>query len=326
MSNKAVQAGTERPAGGPGETLRRVTSPDGVGLAVREWGDPASPTVVLVHGYPDTGAVWRQVAERLAGRFHVVVPDVRGSGDSDVPRRTRDYALDRLEGDLAAVLDAVSPDAPVHLAGHDWGSIQSWEAVTGTRLRGRIASFTSVSGPCLDHVGHWMRDRLHRPTPRHLLQLTDQLAHSGYIAFFHLPLLPALVWRGVLARAWGRLLELTEGAGRTPGHPAPTLADDAVHGVRLYRANMGSRLARPGRRTTDVPVQVVTPTRDLYVRPMLTDGLERWAPRLRRRPLRAGHWAPLTHAAVLADWIGGFAEEVQAAGEPGSTEEPGRAG
>lgn len=119
-----------------------------VQLAVREEGAPENPTVVLLHGYPDTGAVWDEVTERLRHRFHVVTYDVRGAGDSTVPGDEAAYALPELVGDLHAVIDAVSPARPVHLVGHDWGSIQGWDAVTSSALDGRIASFTSISGPC----------------------------------------------------------------------------------------------------------------------------------------------------------------------------------
>src|SRR5438309_1175852 len=65
--------------------LRRVTSTDGVTLAVYEHGDPAAPTIVAVHGYPDNHSVWDGVVELLSDRFHVVTYDVRGAGASDKP-------------------------------------------------------------------------------------------------------------------------------------------------------------------------------------------------------------------------------------------------
>ena len=57
------------------------------------------------------------------------------------------FTLEKLTDDFLAVADAVSPDRPVHLVGHDWGSVQAWEFVTVPRTEGRIASFTSMSGP-----------------------------------------------------------------------------------------------------------------------------------------------------------------------------------
>jgi NAD(P)-dependent dehydrogenase (short-subunit alcohol dehydrogenase family)/pimeloyl-ACP methyl ester carboxylesterase len=306
---------TRNPAAPPAEGRRSVvTAPDGVQLAVYEWGDPdsAAPAVVLVHGYPDTHAVWRPIAGLLAAGRRVVAYDVRGAGASDAPRRIGAYTLATLEADLGAVLDAVSPDRPVHLVGHDWGSIQSWEAVTGSALAGRIASFTSVSGPCLDHAAHWFRARASRPRPRGLAQLAGQSLRSWYIGYFQLPLLPPLLWRTGLARAWPALQHAIEGVPR--GNSAPTLPADAVRGLALYRANMLPRMARPRQRPTGIPVQVVLPQKDLYVSPALAgDAPQPWASRLWRRPLRSGHWAPLTHDGVLARWIEEFAAHIDGA-------------
>ncbi|HEY9441054.1 MAG TPA: alpha/beta fold hydrolase, partial [Streptomyces sp.] len=132
----------------------------GVELCVAELGDAARPTVVLVHGYPDSKEVWSDVAERLAGQWHVVLYDVRGHGRSTAPTPLRGgFTLEKLTDDFLAVADAVSPDRPVHLVGHDWGSVQSWEFATVKRTEGRIASFTSMSGPSLDHFGHWIKQR-----------------------------------------------------------------------------------------------------------------------------------------------------------------------
>ena len=142
----------------------RVTATDGLELAVFERGDAAHPTIVLVHGYPDTSAVWTPVADDLAADHHVVTYDVRGAGASGVPHATAGYALEQLTRDLEAVIRATSPDRAVHVVGHDWGSIQSWEAVTTLEpadgeCAGLIASFTSMSGPSLDHVAAWLRSR-----------------------------------------------------------------------------------------------------------------------------------------------------------------------
>jgi pimeloyl-ACP methyl ester carboxylesterase len=264
---------------------------DGVELAVHERG--RGPTVLLVHGFPDTHAVWDAVAERLAARFHVVAYDVRGAGASSRPREQAAYRFEHLLADLRAVLDAVSPDAPVHLAGHDWGSIQSWEAVCA--MPERFASFTSISGPCLDHAAHWFRRR--GPA------VTRQLLRSWYIAAFQVPVLPELVWRGLLADRWGALLARNEGV---PGgaHPAPTLAEDAAAGLNLYRANMGARRRVPGERRTNVPTRVVVPTRDAFVTPALAAEAPRpFTERLDVHPIDASHWVLLTRPEEIAHLI-----------------------
>jgi NAD(P)-dependent dehydrogenase (short-subunit alcohol dehydrogenase family)/pimeloyl-ACP methyl ester carboxylesterase len=285
-----------------------------VRLAALEAGDRARPTVVLVHGYPDTKDVWADVVPRLAERFHVVAYDVRGAGGSTAPARTSAYDLDRLTDDVLAVLDEVSPGRPAHLVGHDWGSIQGWEFATSPRLVGRLASYTSISGPSLDHVGMWMRDRLRHPTPRHLRALAGQGLKSWYIGMFQTPVLPALAWRTVLPRRLPKVLARLEGV---TARPAPTLASDGRHGMKLYKRNMPRRLRRPRPdAVAHVPVQLVVPTRDPFVSPRLYEDLDRWTPVLRRRQIDAGHWVPRTEPETLARWIGEFVDDVEGGDMP----------
>src|SRR3954469_11833034 len=158
-------------------SLRWVTATDGLNLAVYEAGDPAAPTIVAIHGYPDNAEVWDPVVELLRERFHVVSYDVRGAGRSGTPGSRAGYRLEQLEADLDSVLRAVSPDRPVHLLAHDWGSIQGWQGVTSPRLRGRIASYTSISGPGLGMAARWLRSKL-RPSGRELATLAVQLGRS----------------------------------------------------------------------------------------------------------------------------------------------------
>ncbi|OIJ69289.1 SDR family oxidoreductase [Streptomyces mangrovisoli] len=294
-----------------GARERRVRT-GGIELCVAELGAPERPTVVLVHGYPDSKEVWSEVAARLADRFHVVLYDVRGHGRSTAPRPLRGgFTLEKLTDDFLAVVDAVSPDRPVHVVGHDWGSVQSWEFVTVRRTEGRVASFTSLSGPSLDHFGHWIAGRLRRPTPRRAAQLLGQGARSWYVYLLHTPVLPELAWRGPLGKRWPALLERFE---KVPGgdHPAPSLPTDAAHGAWLYRDNVRARLRRPRQDPyAHVPVQLITPLGDAFLSPQLYDELERWAPRLTRRTLPAGHWTPRTRPDQLTAWVTEFVTAVE---------------
>ncbi|MCT9090426.1 SDR family oxidoreductase [Streptomyces sp. ASQP_92] len=279
----------------------------GVELCVAELGDASQPTVLLVHGYPDSKEVWSEVAKRLADRFHVVLYDVRGHGRSTAPSPLRGgFTLEKLTDDFLAVADAVSPDRPVHVVGHDWGSVQGWEFATVERTEGRIASFTSMSGPSLDHFGHWIKQRMSRPTPRKAAQLLGQGAKSWYVYLLHTPVLPELAWRGPLGKRWPKILQRVE---KVPadGYPTASLPQDAAHGAWLYRDNVRARLRRP---RTDayahVPVQLITPLDDAFLSPKLYAELEQWAPHLIRRTLPAKHWVPRTRPDQLAAWITEF--------------------
>jgi len=277
---------------------RTVTSADGLTLAVWEHGDPTDPTVVLVHGYPDTHRVWDGVVAELSGSHHVVTYDVRGAGASEVPRDRAGYDLDRLSEDLVAVVDATCPDGPVHVVGHDWGSVQAWEPVCTGALGDRLATYTSMSGPGLDHVGHWVRSRRagERGGRRELLR---QGLHSWYVAFFQLPGIAPFGWRHLAERPFRRYLRRVEGLG-PQAQPGPTLPEDGANGVELYRRNVRPRLSHPQERRTDVPVLLIVATRDRYVTPGLLDDLDRHCSDLRRVDVDASHWLPAAQPEVVA--------------------------
>lgn len=295
------------------EISRTVMSGD-VGLAVTERGEADRPTVLLVHGYPDTQGVWDEVAELLANRFHVVTYDVRGAGASDRPRRRAHYALELLAADLRAVAAAVSPEAPVHVVGHDWGSIQAWEAITEPGADHRFASYTSISGPCIDHVGYWLRARL-RLRPGAVRDVARQARKSWYVGLIHLPLVLPLSWRLGLARSFGPGIERLEGLPHRESYPARTLARDGARGVQLYRANILRRLRRPQQRRTTVPVQVLIPVKDRYVSSQLMDDLGQWTDRLWVRRVHAGHWLPRKAPHVVADCVTELIEHLDGAPE-----------
>jgi pimeloyl-ACP methyl ester carboxylesterase len=86
----------------------------------------AGRPVVLLHGFPDSGRLWRnQVAALSAAGFMVIVPDLRGYGDSAKPASVEEYSMLFLAGDVLAILDHLGVDR-AHLVGHDWGSALVW--------------------------------------------------------------------------------------------------------------------------------------------------------------------------------------------------------
>lgn len=288
----------------------------GTGLHVVMYGNPDKVPLVLVHGYPDNHRVWEPVAERLADRFFVIAYDVRGAGQSDAPAAVEDYRLPVLARDLAAVVDAVIPGRSFHLAAHDWGSIQTWESVTTERLKPRIASFTSISGPSLDHASYWIRDRARSPSLAAKVKVAKQLLSSWYIGFFQLPVLPAAAWAAGVGRYWPTFLHKREGV--VEPLPNPTQTEDGQQGVRLYRANFVNKLLHPEPRYAACPVQLLVPTEDNYVGAQLFEDLPRWVPQLYRRDIRAGHWVVLSQPDLIAGHIAEFVAGVEAGVMPDS--------
>jgi pimeloyl-ACP methyl ester carboxylesterase len=97
---------------------------DGVGTEYDVTGE--GRPVMLLHGFPDSGRLWRHQVPALAGAgFRVIVPDLRGYGRSGKPDGVDAYSLPLLAGDVMAVLaDLEIPQA--HLVGHDWGAALAW--------------------------------------------------------------------------------------------------------------------------------------------------------------------------------------------------------
>lgn len=286
---------------------------DGVELAVYRWGNPQGIPLLLVHGYPDNHHIWLPLIAHLADEFQLFAYDVRGSGRSSRPTHRADYQLPQLGRDLATVLRSISPQRPVHLIAHDWGSIQSWEAVTEPAYAPLLASFTSLSGPCLDHVGHWLRARLQQRSAAGLRSVAKQLLQSWYIGLFHLPRLPELTWRLGLARHWPKVVRQLEGSNLAAN---PQQLADGCHGIALYRTNFIRRLYKPRARYTQVPVQLLVANADRFVTPRLFDDLAQWAPNLQRREVAAGHWQLLGEPQQLAAWVREFVGQQEARRQP----------
>lgn len=274
---------------------RRVSS-EGLMLAVREHSAAGAgkPHVILVHGFPDQQDMWdRAIAELDPEQFHIVTYDVRGAGSSQAPPETIGYRTELLVSDLVAVIQATVPDSePVHLVGHDWGSVQLWDAIaaerTDPRLQGRLASFTSVSGPSLDHVA-----RLSRHSQGRRLAMLHQSLRSWYVYAFHLPVIPELLW--------SRPALLAKVAGTD--HFPSSLSRNGTNGVNLYRANVVRRMRHPGTLRTDVPVQVVHPSRDKFIGEVMLDDLEAECSNLTVVRVEAGHWFPRTHPKEMSSLV-----------------------
>ncbi len=281
-----------------------VTSGD-VDLHVRSSGaahDRSSArTVVLLHGWPDSSAIWEQQMTTLADAgYRVLAPDLRGFGLSSRPTDPSAYAMDLLVGDVLAVMD----DAGVERAavvGHDWGSALAWEVAV--RAPERVSALTAIS------VGH--------PSGLAAGGLA-QLARSWYVAAFVVPglaerLLPVARWV-LLRAAWGG-----QDPARTPGL-ARQIADLSrpgaiTSGLNWYRANASgvvrSALSRRGAssRRVVVPTMGVWSTGD----PALTRAQMLGSERFVTGPWRfeqldgVDHWIPVRAAdrldALLLDFL-----------------------
>ena len=165
-----------------------------------EWGDAAAPPLVLVHGARDHGRSWQDVAERLAGRWRVVAPDLRGHGTSSWADGGA-YGMEDFVYDLhrLMVVLGVSADRPVSLIGHSLGGniALRWTGLFPDRVR-RLAVIEGLGSsparqaeedavPLADRLREWIATRARRegrdlPVHRDLDAATARMqqAHPGF--------------------------------------------------------------------------------------------------------------------------------------------------
>ena len=286
-----------------------VDSADGARIAVYEEGNPEGPTVVLVHGFPDSHVLWDGVVPLLAGRFRIIRYDNRGVGLSSVPKPVSAYTMERFADDFAAVIGDLSPGRPVHVLAHGWGSVGIWEYLKRPGASDRVASFTSVSGPSQDQLVEYIFSGLRRPwRPRRFARAISQALRLTYMLFFSIPVLPSLQLRLMLSVSAVRR-NMVDNIPDDQIHHSDNLARDAARSVKTYPANY-FRSFRRGHpiQLVDVPVQLIVNTEDASVRPYGYDETARWVPRLWRRDIKAGHFSPMSHPQVMAAAVHDFAD------------------
>lgn len=295
-----LRGGVTGPAGGrracrgplplpPGKDERTLPGVDSfrrgdLRFDVRDGGPQGGPLVVLLHGFPQDGTAWDEVAALLheAG-VRTLAPDLRGCSPGARPPGRAAYAMAEYGADLIALLDAARADR-AHIVGHDWGAMVTWTAA-GLHPH-RIVTAVALSAPHPAAFGYAVRRG-------------GQALRSWYLAALQLPVLPELVLP--------RILDRTVLAG---------LPD-------RYAAGYAERLARPGALSPalgwyrGLPVSLLTPVPPCPV--PVTYGWGRRDPVVGRTAaeatggqvagpyrfveLDAGHWLPETRPREVAALI-----------------------
>jgi pimeloyl-ACP methyl ester carboxylesterase len=110
----------------------RYAEVDGVKLFYRQAGDPAAPTVLLLHGFPTSSFMYRDLIPYLADRYHVIAPDMPGFGLTEVPESPESpespayaYTFDQLARTMARFTDVLGLDRYA-LQVFDYGAPVGW--------------------------------------------------------------------------------------------------------------------------------------------------------------------------------------------------------
>lgn len=268
-------AAVARPAARPraAQTTRLVVPADGVTLSVQVAG--SGPDVLLVHGFPDDSTVWRhQVNALVEAGYRVIMPDMRGCGESEAPEDVAAYKLTHLTADLAAILDAHGVTR-TRLVGHDWGAVIGWHFCM--QHPSRVDRYAALS------VGH---PAAYASAP------LEQKLRGYYILGFQLK---GLAERALAYDDWRLFRSLT----RMP-QEAPRWIEKLSRPGRLtaainyYRANIGL-LVSPQRGIVDAPVMGMWSDRDAF----LCEAQMMASARFVSQPMRyhritgIGHWLQL---------------------------------
>jgi pimeloyl-ACP methyl ester carboxylesterase len=118
------------------------------GMRLAAYLDGAGPLALMVHGFPESAYSWRhQMGPIAAAGFTACAIDVRGYGASGAPHPVDAYDMQAMVGDLVGVIDALSPEAPAVLIGHDWGAPMVWN--TALIRPDRVRAVAGLSVPYL---------------------------------------------------------------------------------------------------------------------------------------------------------------------------------
>jgi pimeloyl-ACP methyl ester carboxylesterase len=244
----------------------------------------SGPPVLLLHGFPDSLALWRDVAPRLVAAGHTTIaPDLRGFGESDAPAGRAHYRMDRIVGDLVRLLATLDLREPVHAMGHDWGAAVAWCLA--------LARPDLVRTNVVISVGH----------PReYALAGLEQRRKGAYLVFWQLPgIAESSLSRNGHAglRHWARHHPDVDSCVRDVSRPGRLTA-----GLNWYRANFASVLFGPWPRCR-VPTLGLWSSEDhcLAEDQMVKSERRMEAPWRYERIEGARHWLPLEEPARVAE-------------------------
>jgi pimeloyl-ACP methyl ester carboxylesterase len=157
----------------------RLTRFDRAGLTfdVIDSGPLDGVPVVLLHGFPQRATAWSAVSERLhAAGLRTYALDQRGYSPGARPLSRFAYSIDELVADAKALIEAIGQ--PVHVVGHDWGSVVAWALAAQHPASVRTLTAVSVAHPAAFAKS---------------LVSSSQAAKSFYVLLFQVPFVPERV-------------------------------------------------------------------------------------------------------------------------------------
>lgn len=200
-------------------------------------------SIMLLHGFPDSNYVWRDVIPLLVkAGYKVIAPDQRGFGESDAPEGKENYKMELIANDAVAILDKLGIKK-AKLVAHDWGAMIGW-LLAGTYPE-RFESYTAVS------VGH---------AKAYANAGFEQKKKGWYVLFFQLG---SIAEKAFMANDWA-LFRKTVGNHPEVEHWIKDLSRPGrlAAGMNWYRANL-SKLFKADFPRVIIPVFGIWSTDDV---------------------------------------------------------------
>jgi pimeloyl-ACP methyl ester carboxylesterase len=251
----------------------QIIKANGINLSVTIRGK--GPGVILLHGFPDSGLLWRDQIDPLVQRgYRIIVPDLRGCGDSDAPVGKSNYILDTLVKDVIAMMDHFRIDQAT-VIGHDWGAILGWHVAIAHPER--VNRYVALS------VGHPLSFKMGG---------IEQKLRSWYAVFFAFPFISEFIIRSFNWHFFRLLVQNhpeTDQWIKDKSRPGRLTAALNWYRANLWRALFGST------ENLKVPAFGIWSTKDIYLteKQMLMSGAYVEAPWQYERIENSGHWIPL---------------------------------
>lgn len=291
--------------------------------------DPARPTVLLLHGFPELAFSWRhQIRALAAAGYGVVAPDLRGYGDTGPQGALDSYRMQNLALDVSGLLDALGLARAV-VVGHDFGGALAWTLARDHASR--VLGIVSLNTPYtrrteVDLVQTMLQTRgpthymvaFQPPGPGEVLLGRD--VEATFRGLMRRPALTLAQFAQLPARVQALPATMFTGEPDVMGAPLldrPTLRafaqayertgfEGALNWYRNLHRNWLDTAA-----TADhigVPALMVSADRDFFLPPATTRGMESIVPDLERQLIAdCGHWTqheqPEALNALLLDWL-----------------------
>lgn len=279
----------------------RFVEANGLTFEVDECGD-GDTLAICLHGFPEHSFSWRYQLPMLADLgYKAWAPNLRGYGKSSRPPFIEDYAMDKLIGDVAGLIDASGCEKVVLIA-HDWGALIAWQFAIG-----KVRPLEKLIICNVPHPGPMRRQ----------LRKWAQIRKSWYVFFFQLPWLPERALgrnqAAPIAEAFRGSCELPE---QFPDEVVEVYRRNAAQPgalnamINYYRALLRHRPEDRDLGVIETPTLLVWGEEDVALTKASTYGTEEFVSNLTIRYLpRISHWvqqeAPAQVNAMMSAFLKG---------------------